>query len=127
MKRNRRKFAEVDITPLIDMMFMLIIFFVLTSSFVNGKINVELPNGKSSLQSAGNAVTVTVMSDGAMLWNGASVSRTEFISLARAAKSKSVLVAADKNVSYGKVAELLSLLKKEGVTSAGLLMQNGDK
>ena len=127
MKNKRRKVADIDITPLIDMMFMLIIFFVLTSSFINGKINVELPTGKAVSANAEAAVTVSVLADGSVQWNGRTVSMERLAELARASQPRDVLVAGDKAANYGMVARVLALLKAEGISSAGLLMQNEDK
>ena len=127
MKNKRRKVADIDITPLIDMMFMLIIFFVLTSSFINGKLNVELPTGKAVSANAEAAVTVSVLADGSVQWNGRTVSMERLAELARASQPRDVLVAGDKAANYGMVARVLALLKAEGISSAGLLMQNEDK
>ncbi len=126
MRNKRRRLADVDITPLIDMMFMLIIFFVLTSSFVNGKLSVELPSGEAA-PNAESAVTVSVLADGSVQWDGKNVSMQELAWLAHKSRLKDVLVAGDKSANYGRVAEVLALLKREGVSSAGLLMQNGEK
>ena len=126
MRNKRRRLADVDITPLIDMMFMLIIFFVLTSSFVNGKLSVELPAGEAA-PNAESAVTVSVLADGSVQWDGKGVSMQELAWLAHKSQLKDVLVAGDKSANYGRVAEVLALLKREGVSSAGLLMQNGEK
>ena len=127
MKNRHRKFAEVDITPLIDMMFMLIIFFVLTSSFVNGKITVELPTGKSITPNAQKAVTVMVLADGSIQWDGKKVSKVELATFASKYRGMNVHVAGDKRVNYGAVAEVLAILKHAGVTSAGLLMESEGK
>ena len=127
MKNKRRRVADIDITPLIDMMFMLIIFFVLTSSFINGKLNVELPTGKAVSANAEAAVTVSVLADGSVQWNGRTVSMERLAELARASQPRDVLVAGDKAANYGMVARVLALLKAEGISSAELLIQNEDK
>lgn len=116
---------DMDITSLIDVMFMLIIFFVLTASFVQGKLNVELPSGKGISTDAKGAVTVAVEKDGAISWAGRPVSKEELAMLARDSGGREVLVAGDRGVSYGTVAEVLAILRGAGVTSAGLLMQSG--
>ncbi len=121
-RKNKRRSADFDITPLLDVTFMLIIFFVLTASFIQGNISVALPSGEGASTETKGSVTVTIDEGGGVLWNGKSVSGDELRVLARAAKGE-VLVAGDKKASYGTVAEVLSLLREEDVTSAGLLMQ----
>lgn len=121
--RRSRRSADIDITPLIDMMFMLIIFFVLTTSFVNGKLSVELPSGNGLSSSKDGAITVSVAANGTMQWNGKIISTSELAELARSSSGRDVLIAGDKGAAYGKIADVLSLLRKNGITSAGLLMQ----
>ena len=120
-RRNKRH-AEIDITPLIDVLFMLIIFFVLTASFVQGKLDVQLPSGEGSSVDMQGAVIVTVAADRKIFWNGREVTKEELKKLTAAANGREMLVAGDEKVPYGDVATLLSLLRKEGVTSAGLML-----
>ena len=120
-RRNRRH-AEIDITPLIDVLFMLIIFFVLTASFVQGKLDVQLPSGEGSSADTQGAVIVTVAADRKIFWDGREVTREELKKLAAESKGREMLVAGDEKVPYGDVAGLLSLLRKEGATSAGLML-----
>lgn len=120
-RRNRRH-AEIDITPLIDVLFMLIIFFVLTASFVQGKLDVQLPSGEGSSADTQGAVIVTVAADRKIFWEGREVTREELKKLAAESKGREMLVAGDEKVPYGDIAGLLSLLRKEGVTSAGLML-----
>lgn len=126
---NRRKHcsAELDITPLIDVLFMLIIFFVLTTSFIHGKLEVDLPSEHSLLAETPKAITVTVERNGAIYWDGVPVSKHDIPMLVTNTKDNNILVAGDKNVSYGSVIELLSLLRESGVTGAGLLIGDTNK
>ena len=117
-RRNRRH-AEIDITPLIDVLFMLIIFFVLTASFVQGKLDVQLPSGEGSSADTQGAV---IVADRKIVWDGREVTREELKKRAAESKGREMLVAGDEKVPYGDIAGLLSLLRKEGVTSAGLML-----
>ncbi len=125
-RRKSRRFADIDITPLIDVLFMLIIFFVLTATFIQGKLDVDLPSGEGEASEMKNTLTLTVEKDGAIFWNGLRITREELPELARGAGDKDILIAGDKNAPYGRVAEVLSILRKVGVTSAGLLMESGN-
>ncbi len=120
-RRNKRH-AEIDITPLIDVLFMLIIFFVLTASFVQGKLDVQLPSGEGSSADTQGAVIVTVAADRKIFWNGREVNKEELRRLSAESRGRETLVAGDETVPYGDVAEILSLLRKEGITSAGLML-----
>ena len=122
--RSRRK-VDLDITPLIDVLFMLIIFFVLTTSFVQGKIEVDLPHGEGTPPREGRTLLVSVRSDGTVLWDGVPAARVDVPVLAAhaVAESRDILLAGDRAAPYGAVAELLELLRSEGLDSAGLALQ----
>ena len=99
-KRGSRRAADIDITPLIDVLFLLILFFVLMASFVQGKIDVQLPDGSGKSSDLKGAVTVTIKSDGAVAWDGRDVADSELTGLARSVSGRDVLVAGDKGASY---------------------------
>ena len=122
--RSRRK-VDLDITPLIDVLFMLIIFFVLTTSFVQGKVEVDLPQGEGTPPREGRTLLVSVRAGGTILWDGVPAASVDVPVLAvRAmAESRDVLLAGDRAGPYGAVAELLELLRREGLDSAGLALQ----
>lgn len=124
-RRKTRGSAEIDITPLIDVLFMLIIFFVLTASFVQGKLDVKLPQGEGDSSDTRGAVVLTVTAEGRLFWNGREMSRSELAYAAEVNKGREILIAGDEGVPYGEVASVLSLLRGEGVTSAGLLLSGG--
>lgn len=126
--RNRRT-ADIDITPLIDVLFMLIIFFVLTTSFVQGALNVDLPIGSPSRSSSGKQVVLTVEKDSSLLWAGEKISSGDLPPLvAKAvASSEDILVAGDRAARYGDVSELLNLLRELGVRDVALVFEGGER
>ena len=126
LRRKSRRFADIDITPLIDVLFMLIIFFVLTATFIQGKLDVDLPSADGETPEMKNTLTVTVEKNGTIFWEGLKVTKEEIPELARNSQKREIIIAGDKNAPYGSVAEVLSILRKEGVTSAGLLMEGGN-
>ena len=105
---------------------MLIIFFVLTATFIQGKLDIDLPSGKGETPDVKSALTLTVEKDGTIFWEGVKVSQQELSELARASREREILIAGDKNAPYGRIAEVLSILRKEGITSAGLLTESGN-
>ena len=126
-RRVRRQGAEIDITPLIDVLFMLIIFFVLTTAFVQGAADVDLPDGSAPPISDRNPVVVTVTKGSGLLWAGEMVSRDELPARVSAVLESSgdILIAGDRDAPYGEVAELLDELRGFGVRSVGLAFEGG--
>lgn len=124
MTKRKKRSADPDITPLIDVLFMLIIFFVLTAVFVQGVIEIDLPKGGPSRVSGVNPIVVTVTRDSRILWAGGEVRRSELPGLVSDALSKSedILIAGDRNAPYGGVAELLDDLRALGVENVGIML-----
>ena len=125
MRTRPRRKVDLDITPLIDVLFMLIIFFVLTTSFVQGKVEVDLPQGEGTPPREGRTLLVSVRADGTVLWDGVPAASVDVPVLAAhaVAESRDVLLAGDRAAPYGAVAELLELLRREGLDSAGLALR----
>ncbi|MDO4218525.1 MAG: biopolymer transporter ExbD [Synergistaceae bacterium] len=120
--KHRRKIAELDITSLIDVLFMLIIFFVLTASFISTNVTVDLPksyNNSSNSLDASNVITLN--KDGSVFLNSQKVSKEDVFKRLNAAKDKGILLIADKSLHYGTVVEFLSLLQKNCTASVGLV------
>jgi biopolymer transport protein ExbD len=130
-RRGKKRGADIDITPLIDILFMLIIFFVLAASFLQGRLTVELPRGEGDAGQAENPILVTLARDGSVFWGNfsipAPVASADVLSLARenfsGVSSREILVAADRGVSYGDVIGLLDILRIAGVERLGLALQ----
>jgi biopolymer transport protein ExbD len=118
----------VDITPLIDMMFMLIIFFVLTAVFIQGVIPVDLPKGNVPRAEDKRPVMVTVTKDARVFWAGEPVSPGSLAGLAGGAitAGDDIFISGDGEAPYGAVAELLDELRGLGVESVRLVF-GGEK
>ena len=127
-RRAGRKSADLDITPLIDVLFMLIIFFVVTTAFVQGSIDVSLPRGTPPPLSDKQPIVLTVTKDSEILWAGEKLSYAElgFRVSEALAEDSDILIAGDVEARYGDVAELMDLLRREGVVSVGLAFEGGD-
>jgi biopolymer transport protein ExbD len=119
--------ADIDITPLIDILFMLIIFFVLTAAFVRGSVNVSLPSGTPPSLSDGEQIVLTVTRDLEILWAGEKISSSDLASRAAeaVAQNADILVAGDEDARYGDVAEILDILRAGQVKNVGLAFKGG--
>lgn len=122
MRRARSRSSAIDVTPLIDVLFMLIIFFVLTTAFVRGAIDVELPRGDASPIDGRPPVVVTVGKDSSLTWEGKPITIVEAAARARA-QSADVLVAGDSDAPYGAVAQVLDALREAGLSHASLAFE----
>ncbi|WP_176761192.1 ExbD/TolR family protein [Desulforhopalus singaporensis] len=117
-------------TPLIDIVFLLLIYFLLTSNYLTAEaIPVELPRaGSSALSSAGLSV-VTIDDRGEVLFGGQSVSDQElFFQLERKMKNgqeRSLLVRADRDVPLARVVAVLDVARRSGAKQLSLATERG--
>ncbi len=120
--------ANLSMTPLIDVVLLLLIFYVVTSSFVDREILLELPESEASaIPDEKKKFTVEIGQNGAIALNGKAMTielldRT--IEVAAAADDiQSVEIRADRNVIHGRVVQVLGVLKKHGVESIGIAVK----
>jgi biopolymer transport protein ExbD len=119
IRRQRRDEGGLIMTPLIDMVFLTLLFFMVNAVLsINPAIRVDLPRARSSLGAVGRDVVVTVAADGGVFIEDRRVATDEFAvelraALARAGTS-SILLQADKALSYERLVEVMDQAKLAG-------------
>jgi len=108
-----------DTTPMADIVFLLLIFFMLSSSFiVQPGIRLRLPKAVSSEIDLGRSVIVDISVAGSLFVNDAKVSMEELpqaLSIAlSAAKEKMAIIRADRKVPHGMVVKVMDMAKLSG-------------
>ena len=126
MKFKRKVKIEkgmVDLTPLVNVFFLLFIFFLFTSSFIfQPGIKVSLPKAITSEVIQQESVTITVTRDDKVYLNDREISQKELVSSLRLlAKDKApLLLKADSEASLGKVVEVWDMCRNEGVQQVNI-------
>jgi len=121
MRFKRRVFLEkgnLDIAPLIDVIFLLLIFFMLTSSFIfQPGIKINLPKALTSEVIQRENLVIVVTEDSSIYIDDREITDEELASRIKIAgkKSKPILIKADSRASLGRVVELWDLCRVEGV------------
>ena len=117
-KRVALEKGHLDIAPLIDVIFLLLIFFMLTSSFVfQPGIKINLPKAITSEVIQRENLIIVITSDNSLHIDDRAVDREELSSRIKIAsrESKPILIKADRKTSLGKVVEIWDLCRAEGV------------
>ena len=126
MKFKRKAKIEkgmVDLTPLINVFFLLFIFFLFTSSFIfQPGIKVSLPKAVTSEVIQQDSVVITITGDDKVYLNEREISQDEIASnLKLMAKSKTpLLIKADSGASLGRVVEIWDMCRNEGVLQVNI-------
>jgi biopolymer transport protein ExbD len=128
-----KKSARFDLTPLIDVVFLLLIFFMLTTTFVNleNRVKVNLPSGDFTAAESSENIIVTITENNTIYLNGKLIDPlklTESVAVEIKEESeKIVILEADKNVLHGKVIRVMDLLKKGGAEKIAIATQPAEK
>jgi biopolymer transport protein ExbD len=128
-----KKSASFDLTPLIDVVFLLLIFFMLTTTFVNleNRVKVNLPSGDFAAAESSENLIVTITENNTIYFNGKLIDPLK-LTESVAAKIKEeperiVVLEADKNVLHGKVIRVMDLLKKGGAEKIAIATQPAEE
>ncbi len=120
-----RRVAEINVTPLVDVVLVLLIIFMVTATYIARKaFEAELPTAASGDQLDDPPMVVEVTAEGAVRISGQVLDLRQ---LAERVKGKErAVVAADKRVPYGKVTEVLDVLRLSGVAKFALEIRPGE-
>lgn len=120
--RRRGIVAEINVTPLVDIMLVLLIIFMLTAHLIAKQaIEVDLPKASQSSAAPPTTIAVTLTRDGTLFLNGQPIAPDALRSVVKTSVAKDpktqALISADKSVSHGRVIWVLDTIKAAGITS----------
>ncbi|OQX84666.1 MAG: hypothetical protein B6D55_08630 [Candidatus Omnitrophica bacterium 4484_70.2] len=119
--KSEELFKTIELTPLIDCVFLLLIFFMLTSSFILVPgINVKLPKAVTSQQISIQRVVIVVTSEDIIYFEDKPVTLKELFKILKEKKAESVFIKADKDASLGRIVEIWDICKKLGIDKIGI-------
>ncbi len=117
----------VDLTSLIDVVFLLLIFFLLTSIFVRPSIPLDLPESETARVMDKPEVSVTIKENGAVLLNDIEIPLLELYAalsnLYSGASNRGLQLISDKAVRFGSVVEVMDIAKKAGAENISILTE----
>jgi biopolymer transport protein TolR len=124
---GRRGFRDINVTPLVDVMLVLLVVFMVTAPLLTTGLKIDLPN----VQAANTPVPdgrllVTVTAEGRVMFEDQDVTDKVFATFsgsARVQQERELYIRADKNARYGTVAEVVAAARRSGVDSLNLLVE----
>ena len=127
-RRRRQPMSEINVTPLVDVMLVLLVIFMVTAPLLVTGVDVELPRAASpSLDQDNTALTVTVQGNGALFINQTEVSLDDLAArmdaITGANPDARVYVRGDEGVPYGRVMAAMGRLYDAGYRRVALITQ----
>jgi biopolymer transport protein ExbD len=119
-----------DMTPMIDMIFQLLIFFLLTSFFILPAVNVALPRSRSQQTQPPSALSLTIERDGGLLLAGRRVEMDELAALLATAlvqrDDRTVVIQSDRAVPFGRVVQVMEAARDGGAQDISFLVERDE-
>jgi len=117
---------EINMTPLVDVMLVLLIVFLVTIPAIGHALKIDLPHASSpKLVAPPPHVNIAVQADGTILWNDKPVTdaglRAHLNQAARTVPQPELHLYADRKVAYERVADVMSAAQAEGLTKMGFV------
>ena len=127
---KRRGFADINVTPLVDVMLVLLVVFMVTAPLLTTGLDVELPNVEATNTPVKDAkLIVTVTKDEKILFGEDDVTsrvESELATNPRVQKEKELYIRADKDARYEVVARVVAAARSAGVSGLNLLVTPED-
>jgi biopolymer transport protein TolR len=123
---RRRPLAEINVTPFVDVMLVLLIVFMVTAPLLTAGVPVDLPKTKAqSLGQDREPLSITVKKDGQIYLQNTPVAAEQLVEKLKAISENGydqrVFVRGDTSVQYGHVMEVMGMLSTAGFTHIGLV------
>ena len=125
--------ADINVTPLVDVMLVLLIIFMITAPLMSHKITVELPKANPNQTAADKMVPIdlAVREDGSMYWNDNAITNAELKARLAVEAQKTpqpeLQIRADKTIEYRTIWEVMSAAKGAGMVHVGFITTGDGK
>jgi biopolymer transport protein ExbD len=120
--------AQINIIPFVDIVLVLLIIFLLTANLIaKGSIPVDLPQAASANQAVDSTINVVITANGSFFLDGVAVSvdalRSGVVGAFQKDPKVRAVIAADKDVRYDSVVEVVDLVKSVGISAFALSIE----
>lgn len=117
---------EINVTPLVDVMLVLMIIFMVTAPLIQQGVKVELPDAQAQAMPSDETITVLTLTkdrkvflgDEELKWDQL---RVQLTANKKIRTDKEVYLHADRNLPYGVVVDVMDMLKDAGVANLGMV------
>lgn len=124
---RKKPLSEINMTPLIDLVFLLLITFIITFPMIEQGIHLKLPRGQASKIDQAKSQSISITADGQVYFNNAAVTpealEESLKGVAAQDPQPPVLVRCDEKVAYGELVKTLRILNHCKITRMALVTE----
>ena len=125
---GRRAMTDINVTPLVDVMLVLLIIFMVTAPLIQSGVKVDLPRASAQqMEHAEEKLVLSITRDRRVFLGGVEIApadlETKLATNARVQKDKELYLHADRSLPYGQVVEIMAVARRAGVESLGMITE----
>ena len=125
---NRRAMTDINVTPLVDVMLVLLVIFMVTAPLIQSGVKIDLPKASAQqMEHSEEKLVLNITKDRRVLLGDTEIPMAELekklTANARIQKEKELYLHADRSLSYGTVVEVMAIARRAGVESLGLITE----
>ena len=124
---SRKPMSEINVTPFVDVMLVLLIIFMVTTPLMERGIEVQLPEEKAESVNLEEGFVITIKKDGAVYLDKEAIPMSKMgpklKEIFSGKKYKEIYLRADKANSYGYVMKVMAAVKDAGISKVGLVTE----
>lgn len=130
--RHTQPMAEINTTPMVDVMLVLLVIFIITAPLLTHSIKIDLPQASNQpTPEKPDSITLSIDAKGQLFWNDAPLDETELDSRLEAAAQQTpqpeLHLRADKTTNYQQLATVMNSAQKAGVEKLGFVTEAHEK
>jgi biopolymer transport protein TolR len=129
--RTQSSLADINVTPLVDVVLVLLIIFMVTAPVLQSGIEVAVPHTKTVKEITEERLVITIDRDQRVFLNNDPINinniATEIHKKVRDPEGQSIYVRADENVPFGAFATVMDAVKQSGITNVSIVTQPLEK
>jgi biopolymer transport protein ExbD len=130
--RQKESMADINVTPMVDVMLVLLVIFIISAPMFTNAVQLELPKAQArALQQEADSVTLAIDAGGTVYWNNDALQAGELEQrLAEAAglqQQPELQLRADKDTRYEVVAQVMAAAQSHGLTRIGFVTDPKEK
>lgn len=125
-QRQQSMMSDINVTPMVDVMLVLLVIFIITAPMFTHAVKLDLPQARTAAaQQAPGAVTIAIDADGALYWNDDKIDMASLdqrlAQSAALAPQPELQLRADKNTRYEVVAQVMAAAQARGMVKLGFV------
>ncbi len=128
-KQEARPMADINVTPMVDVMLVLLVIFIISAPLLTHAIKLDLPTAKSApaLQKT-ETITLSINAQGKLFWNEQAITQTEldnkFLSAAQSKPLPDLQLRIDKSTRYEVIAQIMAAAQNKGLTKFSFVTES---